>query len=122
MEGSGAVPASWQYYTVTRLPEGRSTDANSLQEDDGGRAEEGPKYEDKQTRDHVERLFKKLDLNGDGVITIDEFVQSCLQVRTLVFTVLPAVTCTPPLYSWRVAGPATSNNKNLISFTRLQKN
>ena len=39
-----------------------------------------PQYEDKQTREHVERLFKKLDLNGDGVITVDEFVQSCLEV------------------------------------------
>ncbi|XP_069188618.1 calsenilin isoform X2 [Procambarus clarkii] len=35
--------------------------------------------EDKQTREHVERLFKKLDLNGDGVVTIDEFIQSCMQ-------------------------------------------
>ncbi|XP_076051340.1 A-type potassium channel modulatory protein KCNIP1-like isoform X1 [Oratosquilla oratoria] len=35
--------------------------------------------EDKQTREHVERLFKKLDLNGDGVVTLDEFVTSCME-------------------------------------------
>uniref|UniRef100_A0A6A7G9A9 Kv channel-interacting protein 4-like n=1 Tax=Hirondellea gigas TaxID=1518452 RepID=A0A6A7G9A9_9CRUS len=52
----------------------------SQKEDGGdGRGGDGHKYEDKQTREHVERLFKKLDLNGDGVITVDEFVQSCLE-------------------------------------------
>ncbi|XP_069994305.1 Kv channel-interacting protein 4 isoform X2 [Penaeus vannamei] len=52
---------------------------NRHEADDG--LEEGARggVEDKQTREHVERLFKKLDLNGDGVVTIDEFLQSCMQ-------------------------------------------
>ncbi|XP_042215486.1 calsenilin-like [Homarus americanus] len=44
-----------------------------------GRSGHNRQVEDKQTREHVERLFKKLDLNGDGVVTIDEFIQSCMQ-------------------------------------------
>lgn len=28
-------------------------------------------------RDHVERIFKKLDLNHDGVVTVDEFMDYC---------------------------------------------
>ncbi|ROT73181.1 Kv channel-interacting protein 1 [Penaeus vannamei] len=44
-----------------------------------GRCSHNRHVEDKQTREHVERLFKKLDLNGDGVVTIDEFLQSCMQ-------------------------------------------
>nr|XP_045605020.1 calsenilin-like isoform X4 [Procambarus clarkii] len=44
-----------------------------------GRSSHNRHVEDKQTREHVERLFKKLDLNGDGVVTIDEFIQSCMQ-------------------------------------------
>lgn len=28
----------------------------------------------------MDRVFKKLDLNQDGVITIEEFIESCLKV------------------------------------------
>ncbi|KAK8390631.1 hypothetical protein O3P69_010375 [Scylla paramamosain] len=53
---------------------------NRHEADDGLEEVTRAGVEDKQTREHVERLFKKLDLNGDGVVTIDEFIQSCMQV------------------------------------------
>ncbi|XP_045115462.1 calsenilin-like isoform X4 [Portunus trituberculatus] len=52
---------------------------NRHEADDGLEEVTRAGVEDKQTREHVERLFKKLDLNGDGVVTIDEFIQSCMQ-------------------------------------------
>ena len=36
--------------------------------------------DDRRARDQVDRVFKKLDLNQDGVITIEEFIESCLKV------------------------------------------
>ncbi|GFU53826.1 kv channel-interacting protein 4 [Nephila pilipes] len=36
-----------------------------------------PMIEDHTTRDHVDRVFQKLDLNKDGVVTIEEFLDSC---------------------------------------------
>ncbi|XP_077502105.1 Kv channel-interacting protein 4-like isoform X2 [Amblyomma americanum] len=36
-----------------------------------------PMVEENTTREHVERVFQKLDLNKDGVVTIDEFMDSC---------------------------------------------
>jgi Ca2+-binding EF-hand superfamily protein len=36
--------------------------------------------EDRKAREQVDRVFKKLDLNQDGVITIEEFIESCLKV------------------------------------------
>lgn len=36
--------------------------------------------EEKKARDQLDRVFKKLDLNQDGVITIEEFIESCLKV------------------------------------------
>lgn len=35
--------------------------------------------DDRKARDQVDRVFKKLDLNQDGVITIEEFIESCLK-------------------------------------------
>lgn len=35
--------------------------------------------DDKKARDQVDRVFKKLDLNQDGVITIEEFLEACLK-------------------------------------------
>ncbi|XP_046385762.1 Kv channel-interacting protein 4 [Ischnura elegans] len=35
--------------------------------------------EDRKAREQVDRVFKKLDLNQDGVITIEEFIESCLK-------------------------------------------
>ncbi|XP_069994304.1 A-type potassium channel modulatory protein KCNIP1 isoform X1 [Penaeus vannamei] len=73
--------ASSSLVTVSLSPSSLTdhTAAHSSEADDG--LEEGARggVEDKQTREHVERLFKKLDLNGDGVVTIDEFLQSCMQ-------------------------------------------
>ncbi|XP_071043531.1 Kv channel-interacting protein 4-like isoform X3 [Parasteatoda tepidariorum] len=38
-----------------------------------------PPMEEFTTRDHVERVFQKLDLNNDGVVTMEEFMNSCTQ-------------------------------------------
>ncbi|GIY91240.1 kv channel-interacting protein 4 [Caerostris darwini] len=40
-----------------------------------------PMIEDHTTRDHVDRVFQKLDLNKDGVVTIEEFLDSCQRVK-----------------------------------------
>jgi len=39
--------------------------------------------DDRKAREQVDRVFKKLDLNQDGVITIEEFIESCLKVGIL---------------------------------------
>ncbi|XP_054708828.1 Kv channel-interacting protein 1-like isoform X3 [Uloborus diversus] len=36
-----------------------------------------PPLEEFTTRDHVDRVFQKLDQNKDGVVTIEEFMDSC---------------------------------------------
>lgn len=36
--------------------------------------------DDRKCREQVDRVFRKLDLNQDGVITIEEFMESCLKV------------------------------------------
>lgn len=48
-----------------------------------GRAVE-PLVEEHTTREHVERVFNRLDLNKDGVVTIDEFMDSCTKVTTQI--------------------------------------
>ncbi|KAF5301823.1 hypothetical protein FQA39_LY10608 [Lamprigera yunnana] len=35
--------------------------------------------DERKTREQVDRVFRKLDLNQDGVITIEEFMESCLK-------------------------------------------
>uniref|UniRef100_A0ABD2W966 EF-hand domain-containing protein n=1 Tax=Trichogramma kaykai TaxID=54128 RepID=A0ABD2W966_9HYME len=35
--------------------------------------------EERQAREQLEKVFRKLDLNQDGVITIEEFMESCLK-------------------------------------------
>ena len=40
--------------------------------------------EERQARDQLDRVFRKLDLNQDGVITIEEFMESCLKVNILL--------------------------------------
>ncbi|GFU45463.1 calsenilin [Nephila pilipes] len=30
------------------------------------------------TRDHADRVFDKLDMNKDGIVTFDEFLETCL--------------------------------------------
>ncbi|KAF7286212.1 hypothetical protein GWI33_006900 [Rhynchophorus ferrugineus] len=35
--------------------------------------------EDRKAREQIDRVFRKLDLNQDGVITIEEFMESCLK-------------------------------------------
>ncbi|KYM79452.1 Kv channel-interacting protein 1 [Atta colombica] len=48
--------------------------------------------EERKAREQLDRVFKKLDLNQDGVITIEEFIESCLKV----YEPPAAVTATPP--------------------------
>ncbi|KAG8323663.1 hypothetical protein J6590_001406 [Homalodisca vitripennis] len=49
--------------------------------------------EDRKAREHVDFVFRKLDINQDGVITLEEFIESCLKVaasvrlRTMILTV-----------------------------------
>jgi len=40
--------------------------------------------EERKAREQLDRVFKKLDLNQDGVITIEEFIESCLKVCLIV--------------------------------------
>ncbi|KAH8399209.1 hypothetical protein KR215_004857 [Drosophila sulfurigaster] len=35
--------------------------------------------DDRKARDQVDRVFRKLDLNQDGIITIEEFLEACLK-------------------------------------------
>ncbi|KAK6635797.1 hypothetical protein RUM44_001051 [Polyplax serrata] len=36
--------------------------------------------DDRKARDQIDRVFRKLDLNQDGVITLEEFMESCLKL------------------------------------------
>lgn len=38
--------------------------------------------EERKAREQLDRVFKKFDLNQDGIITIEEFMESCLRVST----------------------------------------
>ncbi|CAB0036324.1 unnamed protein product [Trichogramma brassicae] len=40
--------------------------------------------EERQAREQLEKVFRKLDLNQDGVITIEEFMESCLKVCKMI--------------------------------------
>ncbi|XP_033632727.1 Kv channel-interacting protein 4-like isoform X3 [Asterias rubens] len=42
-----------------------------------------PTSEDITPGEHVERVFQKMDLNKDGVVTIDEFIDSCRTDETI---------------------------------------
>ena len=46
-----------------------------------GRRHQQAAEDDKKARDQLDRVFRKLDLNQDGVITIEEFMESCLKVN-----------------------------------------
>lgn len=35
--------------------------------------------DDRKAREQIDKVFRKLDLNQDGVITIEEFMESCLK-------------------------------------------
>ena len=38
-----------------------------------------PEMYEKMAQDHADRIFSEMDMNGDGVITIREFMDSCLR-------------------------------------------
>ncbi|XP_072026684.1 Kv channel-interacting protein 4-like isoform X5 [Amphiura filiformis] len=42
-----------------------------------------PTLEDVTPQEHVERVFLKMDLNKDGMVTIDEFIESCRRDETI---------------------------------------
>ncbi|XP_076367833.1 A-type potassium channel modulatory protein KCNIP2-like [Tachypleus tridentatus] len=42
-----------------------------------------PAVDEKSLRDHVDRIFLKMDLNKDGVVTIDEFMEICTKDETI---------------------------------------
>ncbi|XP_071947956.1 Kv channel-interacting protein 4-like isoform X2 [Antedon mediterranea] len=42
-----------------------------------------PSVDELSPKDHVDKVFRKLDLNRDGVVTIDEFLESCRQDETI---------------------------------------
>ena len=37
--------------------------------------------DDRKARDQLDYVFRKLDINQDGVITLEEFIESCLKVN-----------------------------------------
>uniref|UniRef100_A0A8C4RM08 Potassium voltage-gated channel interacting protein 2 n=1 Tax=Erpetoichthys calabaricus TaxID=27687 RepID=A0A8C4RM08_ERPCA len=45
-----------------------------------------PSMQDDAPREHVESFFQKMDRNNDGVVTIEEFIESCQKVG--VFAVI----------------------------------
>ncbi|CAB1343380.1 unnamed protein product [Coregonus sp. 'balchen'] len=40
-----------------------------------------PCMQDEAPREHVESFFQKMDRNNDGVVTIDEFIESCQKTQ-----------------------------------------
>ncbi|XP_035709178.1 Kv channel-interacting protein 4 isoform X2 [Folsomia candida] len=43
-----------------------------------------PQVEEHSAKDHVERIFHQIDLNKDGVVTIDELVEWCSRDQTIL--------------------------------------
>lgn len=39
--------------------------------------------DERALRDHVDRVFQKMDVNRDGVVTMDEFMQMCSKDDTI---------------------------------------
>uniref|UniRef100_A0A8C9DEN3 Kv channel-interacting protein 4 n=1 Tax=Prolemur simus TaxID=1328070 RepID=A0A8C9DEN3_PROSS len=57
-----------------------------------------PVLKEDAPRQHVETFFQKMDKNKDGVVTIDEFIESCQKVsneikRTIPFDFITARLC-----------------------------
>ncbi|KAM6182037.1 A-type potassium channel modulatory protein KCNIP2 isoform 4-T4 [Erethizon dorsatum] len=45
-----------------------------------------PALREEAPREHVESFFQKMDRNKDGVVTIEEFIESCQKVQALPST------------------------------------
>ena len=61
-----------------------------------------PAEEEKKAREQLDRVFEKLDLNHDGVITIEEFIESCLKVSFIIIIIIHLIlryVCTLPTKS-----------------------
>ncbi|XP_022252083.1 Kv channel-interacting protein 4-like [Limulus polyphemus] len=43
-----------------------------------------PSVDETSAREHAERVFQRLDLNKDGVVTFDEFVETCLKDENII--------------------------------------
>lgn len=40
--------------------------------------------DDRKAREQIDRVFRKFDLNQDGVITIEEFLEACLKDNLVI--------------------------------------
>ncbi|CAH1397890.1 unnamed protein product [Nezara viridula] len=40
--------------------------------------------EERKAREQLDHVFRKLDINQDGVITLEEFIESCLKIERRV--------------------------------------
>lgn len=71
--------------------------------------------DDRKARDQIDRVFRKLDLNQDGVITIEEFMESCLKddVITRSLQMFDAVLWTELTTSTKSAVTKVTNNDPL---------
>lgn len=49
---------------------------------------------DRKTRNQVDTVFRKLDLNQDGVITLEEFIESCLKDELMIKSI--------QVFDWRL--------------------
>lgn len=39
----------------------------------------------RKAKEQIDFIFRKLDLNDDGVVTLEEFIESCLKVSQYTF-------------------------------------
>ena len=40
-----------------------------------------PVIDESTYKEHIDKVFMKLDLNNDGIITLEEFIEACTKVR-----------------------------------------
>ncbi|XP_063434997.1 calsenilin-like isoform X4 [Mytilus trossulus] len=43
-----------------------------------------PSVDENTTKDHVEKVFQKMDLNKDGVISLEEFMETCRRDENII--------------------------------------
>lgn len=79
VNGDGCITRSELAEIVVAIHElmGRRASQRALRR--SGADAQAQMEDDRKCRDQVDRVFRKLDLNQDGVITIEEFIESCLK-------------------------------------------